>query len=29
VLFVICLIFILIIWRTINLQRSGYTGEEF
>ena len=29
VLFIICLIFILIIWRTINLQRSGYTGEEF
>jgi ABC-type spermidine/putrescine transport system permease subunit I len=29
VLFVICLIFIMIIWRTINLQRSGYTGEEF
>jgi ABC-type spermidine/putrescine transport system permease subunit I len=29
VLFLICLIFIAIIWRTINLQRSGYTGEEF
>jgi len=29
VLFFICLIFITIIWRTINLQRSGYTGEEF
>jgi ABC-type spermidine/putrescine transport system permease subunit I len=29
VLFFICLIFIMIIWRTINLQRSGYTGEEF
>jgi ABC-type spermidine/putrescine transport system permease subunit I len=29
VLFIICLIFITIIWRTINLQRSGYTGEEF
>jgi ABC-type spermidine/putrescine transport system permease subunit I len=29
VLFFICLIFIAIIWRTINLQRSGYTGEEF
>ena len=29
VLFVICLIFIMIVWRTINLQRSGYTGEEF
>ncbi len=29
VLFLICLIFIVIIWRTINLQRSGYTGEEF
>jgi len=29
VLFVICLIFIVIVWRTINLQRSGYTGEEF
>ena len=29
VLFIICLIFIAIIWRTINLQRSGYTGEEF
>ena len=29
VLFVICLIFITIIWRTINLRRSGYTGEEF
>lgn len=28
VLFLICLIFIIIIWRTINLQRSGYTGEE-
>lgn len=28
VLFLICLIFIMIIWRTINLQRSGYTGEE-
>jgi len=28
VLFLICLIFIAIIWRTINLQRSGYTGEE-
>jgi ABC-type spermidine/putrescine transport system permease subunit I len=28
VLFFICLIFIVIIWRTINLQRSGYTGEE-
>jgi len=28
VLFIICLIFITIIWRTINLQRSGYTGEE-
>ena len=28
VLFIICLIFILLIWRTINLQRSGYTGEE-
>jgi ABC-type spermidine/putrescine transport system permease subunit I len=29
VLFLICLIFIAIIWRTINLQRSGYTGEDF
>ncbi len=29
VLFFICLIFIAVIWRTINLQRSGYTGEEF
>ena len=29
VLFIICLIFITIIWHTINLQRSGYTGEEF
>jgi len=29
VLFFICLIFITVIWRTINLQRSGYTGEEF
>lgn len=29
VLFCICLVFIFIIWRTINLQRSGYTGEEF
>lgn len=29
VLFFICLIFIVIIRRTINLQRSGYTGEEF
>ena len=29
VLFVICLIFITVIWRTINLRRSGYTGEEF
>ena len=29
VLFFICLIFITIIWRTVNLQRSGYTGEEF
>lgn len=29
VLFLICLIFIVIIWRTINLQHSGYTGEEF
>jgi ABC-type spermidine/putrescine transport system permease subunit I len=28
VLFIICLIFITIIWRTINLQRSGFTGEE-
>ena len=28
VLFLICLIFIIIIWRTVNLQRSGYTGEE-
>ena len=28
VLFFICLIFITIIWRTINLQKSGYTGEE-
>ncbi len=28
VLFFICLIFIIIIWRTINLQRSGYTGKE-
>ncbi len=28
VLFLICFIFIAIIWRTINLQRSGYTGEE-
>lgn len=28
VLFLICLIFIVIIWRTVNLQRSGYTGEE-
>jgi ABC-type spermidine/putrescine transport system permease subunit I len=27
VLFLICLIFIVIIWRTINLQRSGYTGK--
>ncbi len=29
VLFLICLTFIVIIWRTVNLQRSGYTGEEF
>ncbi len=29
VLFFICLIFITVIWRTINLQRSGYTGEQF
>jgi ABC-type spermidine/putrescine transport system permease subunit I len=29
VLFLICLIIIAIVWRTINLQRSGYTGEEF
>ncbi len=29
VLFVICLIFIIVIWRTINLRHSGYTGEEF
>lgn len=29
VLFLICLLFIAIIWRTTNLQRSGYTGEEF
>jgi ABC-type spermidine/putrescine transport system permease subunit I len=29
VLFVICLIFITVIWRTINLRRSGFTGEEF
>ena len=29
VLFIICLIFITVIWRTINLHRSGYTGEEF
>ncbi|MCG6909026.1 MAG: ABC transporter permease [Deltaproteobacteria bacterium] len=29
VLFFICLIFIVIIWRTINLERSGYTGEGF
>ena len=28
VLFCICLVFISIIWRTINLQRSGYTGKE-
>lgn len=28
VLFLICLIFITIIWRSINLQKSGYTGEE-
>ncbi len=27
VMFFICLIFIFIIWRTINLKRSGYTGE--
>ncbi len=28
VLFLICFIFIAIIWRTVDLQRSGYTGEE-
>lgn len=28
VLFLICSIFIVVIWRTINLQRSGYTGKE-
>jgi ABC-type spermidine/putrescine transport system permease subunit I len=27
VLFFICLIFIGIIWKTLNLRRSGYTGE--
>ena len=27
VLFLISLIFIVVIWRTINLQRSGYTGK--
>lgn len=27
VLFFICLLFIAIIWRTMNLQRSGYTGK--
>ncbi len=27
VLFFICSLFIVIIWRTINLQRSGYTGK--
>ena len=27
ILFFICVIFILIIWKTLNLRRSGYTGK--